>query len=86
MKTRWIAPALLGAALTLSATVTSQTQAIPRMSDGKPDFSGIYTADNMDYIQRDAYMTGFSLDMVDIDRPAEAVIGFSVGFRKLWRW
>ena len=31
-------------------------------------FSGIYTADNMDYIQRDAYMTGFSLDMVDIDR------------------
>jgi hypothetical protein len=25
-------------------------------------------------------------DRVDIDRPAEAVIGFSVGFRKLWRW
>ncbi|MBI3121910.1 MAG: HD domain-containing protein [candidate division NC10 bacterium] len=34
----------------------------------QPVFSGIYTADNMDYIQRDAYMTGFSLDMVDIDR------------------
>jgi hypothetical protein len=34
----------------------------------QPIFSGIYTADNMDYIQRDAYMTGFSLDMVDIDR------------------
>ena len=45
MKTRWIVPALLGAALTLTATVTSQTQPpIPRMSDGKPDFSGIYTA------------------------------------------
>ena len=34
----------------------------------QPVFSGIYTADNMDYIQRDAYMTGFSLDMVDIER------------------
>jgi HD superfamily phosphohydrolase len=31
-------------------------------------FSGLYTADNMDYIRRDAYMTGFSLDIVDIDR------------------
>ncbi|MFQ5839403.1 MAG: HD domain-containing protein [Candidatus Methylomirabilales bacterium] len=34
----------------------------------QPVFSGIYSADNMDYIRRDAYMTGFSLDMVDIDR------------------
>ncbi len=34
----------------------------------RPVFSGIYAADNMDYIQRDAYMTGFSLDMVDIER------------------
>lgn len=34
----------------------------------RPVFSGIYTADNLDYIQRDAYMTGFSLDMVDIER------------------
>lgn len=31
-------------------------------------FSGLYTADNMDYLRRDAYMTGFSLDIVDIDR------------------
>jgi HD superfamily phosphohydrolase len=31
-------------------------------------FSGIYTVDNLDYVQRDAYMTGFSLDMVDVDR------------------
>jgi len=34
----------------------------------QPVFSGIYSADNMDYIQRDAYMTGFSLDMVDVER------------------
>ena len=31
-------------------------------------FSGIYTVDNLDYVQRDAFMTGFSLDMVDIPR------------------
>jgi len=31
-------------------------------------FSGIYTVDNLDYIQRDAYMTGFSIDIVDIKR------------------
>ncbi len=31
-------------------------------------FSGIYTVDNLDYVQRDAYMTGFSLDIVDITR------------------
>ncbi|MDD5232638.1 MAG: HD domain-containing protein [Syntrophales bacterium] len=31
-------------------------------------FSGIYTVDNLDYVQRDAYMTGFSLDLVDIAR------------------
>lgn len=34
----------------------------------RPLFSGIYTVDNLDYVQRDAYMTGFSLDMVDIER------------------
>ena len=31
-------------------------------------FSGIYTVDNLDYVQRDAYMTGFSLDIVDLTR------------------
>lgn len=31
-------------------------------------FTGIYTADNLDYVQRDAYMTGFSLDLVDTKR------------------
>ena len=34
----------------------------------RPLFSGIYTVDNLDYVQRDAYMTGFSLDMVDTER------------------
>ena len=31
-------------------------------------FSGIYTVDNLDYVRRDAYMTGFSIDIVDISR------------------
>ena len=31
-------------------------------------FSGIYTVDNLDYVQRDAFMTGFSLDIVDVAR------------------
>ena len=31
-------------------------------------FSGIYTVDNLDYVQRDAYTTGFALDIVDIER------------------
>jgi len=31
-------------------------------------FSGLYTVDNLDYVQRDAYMTGFSIDIVDMNR------------------
>lgn len=31
-------------------------------------FSGLYTVDNLDYVRRDAYMTGFSIDIVDINR------------------
>jgi len=31
-------------------------------------FSGLYTVDNMDFILRDAYMTGFSARAFDIDR------------------
>ena len=31
-------------------------------------FSGAYTVDNLDYVQRDAYMTGVSLDIVDMTR------------------
>jgi HD superfamily phosphohydrolase len=34
----------------------------------RPLFSGIYTVDNLDYVQRDAYMTGFSLDIIDVER------------------
>jgi HD superfamily phosphohydrolase len=33
-----------------------------------PVFSGIYTADNMDYVLRDSYMAGVSTDLVDVDR------------------
>ncbi|MBN1830080.1 MAG: HD domain-containing protein [Deltaproteobacteria bacterium] len=31
-------------------------------------FTGIYTVDNLDYVQRDAYVTGFSMDLVDVKR------------------
>jgi HD superfamily phosphohydrolase len=31
-------------------------------------FSGIYTADNLDYVLRDSYMAGVSTDIVDVDR------------------
>lgn len=34
----------------------------------KPLFSGIYTADNLDYVQRDAFITGFSIDIIDVKR------------------
>jgi len=44
MSTRWISSAVLAAALVLTARGTSDAQDIPRMPDGKPDFSGIYTA------------------------------------------
>ncbi len=33
-----------------------------------PIFGGIYTADNMDYVLRDSYMTGVKIGPVDIDR------------------
>lgn len=31
-------------------------------------FSGIYTVDNLDYVLRDSYMTGLSIDPIDVDR------------------
>ncbi len=34
----------------------------------KSIFCGLYTADNLDYVCRDAYMTGVSIDLVDTDR------------------
>jgi HD superfamily phosphohydrolase len=30
--------------------------------------SGIFTVDNLDFVLRDAYMTGFSTDLIDLDR------------------
>jgi|YNPNPStandDraft_1061719.scaffolds.fasta_scaffold05327_5 HD superfamily phosphohydrolase len=33
-----------------------------------PVFSGIYTADNLDYVLRDSYMAGVSTDLADVDR------------------
>jgi len=34
----------------------------------RSQFSGLYTVDNMDFVLRDAYMTGFSARAFDIDR------------------
>jgi len=34
----------------------------------KSIFCGIYTADSLDYVCRDAYMTGVSIDPIDTDR------------------
>src|SRR6266576_5675361 len=34
----------------------------------KPLLSGVYTADNMDYVLRDAYMCGVAVGPIDIDR------------------
>jgi HD superfamily phosphohydrolase len=34
----------------------------------KPILSGIYTADNMDYVLRDAYMCGVAVGPIDVDR------------------
>ncbi len=34
----------------------------------QPILSGIYTADNLDYVMRDAYMCGVAIGAVDIDR------------------
>src|SRR2546425_12791900 len=34
----------------------------------KPLLSGVFTADNMDYVLRDAYMCGVAIGPIDIDR------------------
>lgn len=31
-------------------------------------FSGIYTVDNMDFVLRDAYMSGYNIRAVDVSR------------------
>lgn len=44
MKNPWLWSGVLAAVLVLAMTATSDAQDIPRMANGKPDFSGIYTA------------------------------------------
>lgn len=47
----------------------SETHKFPQwLRDLRLLFCGIYSVDNMDYANRDAYMTGISQDLVDIDR------------------
>lgn len=49
---------------------------LPGSDEGQPDwlcklralFSGIYTVDNMDFVLRDAYMSGYNTKAVDISR------------------
>src|SRR5262249_21620989 len=43
MRNQWISSGLLAATLALATTATLRAQDSPRMPDGKPDFSGIYT-------------------------------------------
>src|SRR5262245_16085241 len=43
MKNQWLGSVVLATALVLVMTAKQNAQDIPRMPDGKPDFSGIYT-------------------------------------------
>jgi hypothetical protein len=43
MRTHWLGSGVLAATLVFATTAKSQPQGMPRMLDGKPDFSGIYT-------------------------------------------
>jgi hypothetical protein len=43
MKTAWLRSSVLAAAVTLVAIATVRAEDPPRMPDGKPDFSGLYT-------------------------------------------
>jgi hypothetical protein len=43
MKTTWLAATIGAAAIVLVTSVVADAQEIPRLSDGKPDFSGIYS-------------------------------------------
>ncbi len=53
----------------MGKTYTSPTAEHPRwLSHLKPLLSGIYTADNMDYVLRDSYMCGVAVGPIDIER------------------
>ncbi len=56
------------AAFLIRKPLTNQTDVPKWLQMLRQLFSGAYTVDNMDYVQRDAFMTGFSLDIVDIER------------------
>ena len=43
MNTQWIRSGFLAAAVAVATTATLSAQDTPRMPDGKPDFTGIYT-------------------------------------------
>jgi HD superfamily phosphohydrolase len=50
-------------------SVASAAKDDPRwLSFLRPIFGGIYTADNLDYVLRDAYMCGVAIGPVDLDR------------------
>jgi HD superfamily phosphohydrolase len=53
----------------MGKSYTSPTAEHPRwLAHLKPLLSGIYTADNMDYVLRDSYMCGVAVGPIDIER------------------
>src|SRR5947207_15780690 len=53
----------------MGKSYTKPESAHPRwLAHLKPLLSGIYTADNMDYVLRDAYMCGVAVGPIDIER------------------
>src|SRR5437763_956649 len=62
-------PPSTAASSTPSAPCTWPAAGHPRwLAHLKPLLSGIYTADNMDYVLRDAYMCGVAVGPIDIER------------------
>jgi len=53
----------------MGKSYTSPAASHPRwLAHLKPLLSGIYTADNMDYVLRDSYMCGVAVGPIDVDR------------------
>ncbi len=56
-------------ALLIQRPTASNTEAIPRwLQLLRSLFSGLYTVDNMDFVLRDAYMSGYTLRAFDLER------------------